>query len=65
MKDQEVEEEVTRVRRTLMQQGKHPEESVHEFLRYNTDGPQRKRIWGCDDALQAARRATHGDAFRF
>lgn len=65
MTDAEVETTVARVRKTLMGQGKHPEEAVHEFLRHNTDPLQRQRLYGCRDPLQSARRATHGDAFRY
>lgn len=65
MTDAEIEATVARVRKTLTGQGKHPEVAVQEFLTANTDALQRQRLYGCRDPLQAARRATHGDAFRF
>lgn len=63
--DNDVLEMVERVRGTMLVHQKHPEDAVHEYLANNTDDAQRKRLYGCTDALQAARRATHGDAFRF
>lgn len=65
MTDDEVETIVAKVRKAMMAKGKHPEEAVHEFIANNTDALQRQRLWSCRDPLQAARRATHGDAFRF
>lgn len=62
--DKEMEDNVSRIRKAEMDQGRHPLDVVTEFFRQHGYAAQFKRLYGCADHKQAAWRATHGDAFR-
>lgn len=62
--DEQLVKDVNELRKYSMTAKEHPETRVYVELKNCSTPAQRKRIWGCTDALQAARRATHGDAFR-
>ena len=55
---------VERIRKSRMEIKHHPLDDVAKFFQQHTTKEQLQRLYGCKDFLQAAGRATHGDAFR-